>query len=85
MIELNGTTAGVLAKNLHHVVFYFNDSVHGKILVTADRDCPLYYERIKRKRLKLKVYLRGHTVLKHGELFTNNYLFVKEILEQEKI
>jgi hypothetical protein len=83
LIELEGITAGVLAKSYHHVVFYFEDNIHGKILVTADRECPLYYERIKRQRMKLKVYLRGNTVLKDSGPFVNNFLIVKEVVKQE--
>jgi hypothetical protein len=83
LIELNGVTTGILSRNQNHVVFYFRDEVHGEILVTADKECPLYYGSVKRKRLHLKVYLRGHTVIKHGGNFTNNYLVIKEVLKQE--
>jgi hypothetical protein len=87
LIHLSGHINRILSRNQKHFIFFFWDEVHGELLVTADKESPLFYSQPKvGTKLELKVYLKGYTTRRtDGNNFTNNYLMVKEIVKKELV
>lgn len=82
LIDLYGYSTGIKKKDNNSLIFYFNDFKYGHLVVTAERDCILYYQLLRDKEYHLRAVLKGLSFKRNdGQHITKNCLVIKEAKE----